>query len=103
MITQLFLNCFYYYINRFEQSVVLNKLLFDEGDKKMMEVAVVSKVRAALETMKTTIKRRIIPETRYDEAARVYRCAVASEQALRDLEDIKSGGSGDTYRQGFLR
>ncbi|MFW9908190.1 MAG: hypothetical protein ACFFEF_06410 [Candidatus Thorarchaeota archaeon] len=68
-----------------------------------MEVAVVSKVRSAFEEVKTTIKRLIVPEIKYDEAARAYRCAIASEKALRDLEDIKSARRGDSYRQGFLR
>ncbi len=69
----------------------------------MMEVVAVSRVRTALEEVKTTIKRLIFPEAKYDEAARMYRCAIASEQALRDLEDIKSGGRGDAYRQCFIR
>lgn len=69
----------------------------------MMETNVVSKIQTAVESVKATVRRIILSEDEYDEDARVYRCTMASEQALKDLEDLKSGARGDSYRHSFIR
>jgi len=69
----------------------------------MSETSFVSKIQTVVEQVKEVVKRFIVPEEKYDEDARVYRCKMASEQALKDLESIKSGARGDSHRQGFIR
>ncbi|MHA1908242.1 MAG: hypothetical protein ACW98Y_13165 [Candidatus Thorarchaeota archaeon] len=69
----------------------------------MMKIGALSRIQAAITEVKTAVKRFIVPEIKYDEAARVYRCSKASEHALRDLENIKSGAKTDIYRSSFSR
>ena len=69
----------------------------------MMESSAVSRIQAVIEEVKTTVRRFIVPEVKYDEAARVHRCTIASEQALKDLEQIKTGGKPSPYRTSIFR
>jgi hypothetical protein len=69
----------------------------------MMEVSAVSRIQAVIEEVKTVVRRIIVPELTYDEAARVYRCTIASEQALKELEQIKTGGKSAAYRTSIFR
>ena len=69
----------------------------------MMEIGALSRIQSVIEEVKTAVRRFIVPEIKYDEAARVHRCTIASEQAMKDLEMIKSGGKSDSYRNSFFR
>ncbi|MHA1615048.1 MAG: hypothetical protein ACTSW7_04875 [Candidatus Thorarchaeota archaeon] len=69
----------------------------------MMEVSTVSRIQAVIEEVKTIVRRIIDPEVTYDEAARVHRCTIASEQALKELEQIKNGGKPSPYRTNIFR
>jgi hypothetical protein len=69
----------------------------------MMEVSAVSRIQAVIEEVKTVVRRIIVPEHTYDEAARVHRCTIASEQALKELEEIKTGRKSVSYRTGIFR
>ena len=69
----------------------------------MMESSAVSRIQAVIEEVKTTVRRFVVPEIKYDEAARVHRCTIASEQALKELEQIKTGSKPNSYRHGIFR
>jgi len=69
----------------------------------MMKTSAVSRIQAVIEEVKSTVRRFIVPEIKYDEAARLHRCTIASEQALKDLEKIKTGAKMDNYRSSFVR
>ena len=70
---------------------------------KMMEVSAVSRIQAVIEEVKTVVRRIIKPELAYDEAARVHRCTIASEQAMKELEQIKRGRKSTSYRSNIFR
>ncbi|MHA1907341.1 MAG: hypothetical protein ACW98Y_08610 [Candidatus Thorarchaeota archaeon] len=69
----------------------------------MMEVSTVSRIQSVIEEVKSAVRRFIVPEIKYDEAARVHRCTIASEQAMKDLEQIKSGGKSGSSRHSYMR
>jgi hypothetical protein len=70
----------------------------------MMEIQTVPKLRQFVESLKTQVKKRTgIRWLEHDEAAKVHRCQLASAQALKDLEALKSGARGDNYRTSFYR
>jgi hypothetical protein len=64
----------------------------------MMQVSAVSRIQAVIEEIKTVVRQIIVPELTYDEAARVYRCTIASEQALKEPEQIETGGKSAACR-----
>ena len=69
----------------------------------MMETSAVSRIQAVIEEVKTVVRRIIVPKITYDEAARLHRCTIASEQALKELEQIKTGGKSASYRTNIFR
>ena len=70
----------------------------------MMEMQTVPRIRQFVETVKTEVKKRTgIRWLEHDEAAKVHRCQIASNQALKDLEALKSGARSDVYRSSFVR
>ncbi|MFW9848067.1 MAG: hypothetical protein ACFFF4_02940 [Candidatus Thorarchaeota archaeon] len=69
----------------------------------MVAVNAVVRIQSVLAEVKSTVRRIVRPEVEYDEAARAHRCMVASEQAMNELEHIKSGGRSDLHRTSFIR
>ena len=68
-----------------------------------MEMKSVSKVTQIIEAVKTSVKNRTARWLEYDEGVRYHRCQLASNQALRELEQIKNGVRGESYKSSFYR
>ncbi len=66
-------------------------------------VQAVSIIDQVIEVVKTQVKKRTARWLEYDEGARYHRCQIASSQALRDLEAIKTGSGSEIYRHSFRR
>ncbi|MFW9919004.1 MAG: hypothetical protein ACFFED_05345 [Candidatus Thorarchaeota archaeon] len=62
-----------------------------------------SKIGQIVESIKSQVRKRTARWLEYDEGARYQRCEIASAQALKDLEALKSGTRADSYRSSFLR
>jgi len=60
----------------------------------------VSRISQITETVKLSVRKRTTRWLSHDEGARFQRCHIASEQALRELEHLKSGSM---YRNGVYR
>ncbi|MFW9848644.1 MAG: hypothetical protein ACFFF4_05860 [Candidatus Thorarchaeota archaeon] len=70
----------------------------------MMELETVPRIRQLVETVKTEVKKRTgLRWLEHDEAVRAHRCQIASDQALRDLEAVKSGARAGSNRTGYFR
>lgn len=69
-------------------------------ETQTVQVSIVDQV---IEAVKTQVRKRTARWLEYDEGARYHRCQIASNQALKDLEAIKSGTKSDSYRHSFMR
>ena len=72
-------------------------------EMQTMEMKSVSKVTQIIEAVKTSVKNRTARWLEYDEGVRYHRCQLASNQALRELEQIKNGVRGESYKSSFYR
>ena len=69
-----------------------------------MEIQTVPMLRQVVEAVKTQVKKRTgMRWLEHDEAAKAHRCQIASTQAMKDLEALKSGARADNYRTSFFR
>ena len=69
-----------------------------------MEIQTVPMLRQVVEAVKTQVKKRTgMRWLEHDEAAKAHRCQIASTQALKDLEALKSGARAANYRTSFYR
>ena len=59
-----------------------------------------SRIGQIAETVKLSVRKRTTRWLTHDEGARFQRCEMASAQALRELEQLKSGAM---YRTGISR
>jgi len=62
-----------------------------------------SMIGQIVEVIKAQVRKRTAREVTYDEGARYQRCEAASAQALKDLEQLKSGTRSGIYRSSFYR
>ena len=69
----------------------------------MQEMRTIPRISGALDVVRIEVRKRTARWLEHDEAARYHRCQIASEQALKDLERIKSGTKSDSYRTSFMR
>ncbi|MFW9954328.1 MAG: hypothetical protein ACFFD3_07230 [Candidatus Thorarchaeota archaeon] len=68
-----------------------------------MEMQTVTVLRQMVEVVKTQVRKRTARWLEYEEGARYHRCEIAAQQALNDLERIKTSGRVDSLRNGFTR
>lgn len=72
-------------------------------EMQTMEMKSVSKVTQIIEAVKTSVRNRTARWLEYDEGARYHRCQLASNQALKELEQLKNGVRGESYKSSFYR
>jgi len=62
-----------------------------------------SRIGQIVESIKAQVRKRTARMLEYDEGARYQRCEIASAQALKELEALKSGVRSENYRSSFIR
>ncbi|MDF1539813.1 MAG: hypothetical protein P1Q69_13015 [Candidatus Thorarchaeota archaeon] len=66
-------------------------------------VQTTSMIDHVIEVVKTQVRKRTARWLEYEEGARYHRCQIASGQALRNLEAIKTVSGSEIYRHSFRR